>query len=155
MDLRKRFVIDKVRNAVYDVNHEVNKYCSNRCLGLSRGVQLQLSEQPLWITGERPPRVFKIPESHEEFLPADISSVSFSEQEVKFLRTSKTSVPELVKHVENLKIADHVQSDSDDDTDKEDEIGGGRRKQAAANDSEEEREEREFLASIKSYMKRK
>uniref|UniRef100_A0A915EQP5 RNA polymerase II subunit B1 CTD phosphatase RPAP2 homolog n=1 Tax=Ditylenchus dipsaci TaxID=166011 RepID=A0A915EQP5_9BILA len=119
VDFSKKFVIDKKRKMVFGTDSELNKYCSDNCLGISRGIQSQLWLEPLWATGEREPKQFTIPTNSAEFL-----------SDMKAKASSFQSAPQIVKRLNDLRILDRVESSSDSEVE---------------NKEEDERDEREFL----------
>lgn len=69
----------------------------------------QLHSQPLWITGDRPKKDFQIVHKIKENLPESSTNVK-----IKKANESIHASAQLVKHLEELKIADHIASDDEE-----------------------------------------
>lgn len=68
----------------------------------------QLHPQFLWITGDRPKKDFQIVHKIKENLPESSTNVKI--KKANYIHASA----QLVKHLEELKIADHIASDDEE-----------------------------------------
>uniref|UniRef100_A0A7E5A0X7 RNA polymerase II subunit B1 CTD phosphatase RPAP2 homolog n=1 Tax=Panagrellus redivivus TaxID=6233 RepID=A0A7E5A0X7_PANRE len=144
----RQFKFDRHQGKVYQNYSAKEKFCSLRCMDFSDFLRPQLSEVPLYLTGERNERSYNIYPSNEDLnaktkstaTTANASSKSKdSERQVEF-------VPDkLIAQMKNLFIAENAESGSDSEgNDDEDDDGKKKKKR--------DPEDVKFLNEVRSFV---
>uniref|UniRef100_A0A1I8AZJ9 RNA polymerase II subunit B1 CTD phosphatase RPAP2 homolog n=1 Tax=Meloidogyne hapla TaxID=6305 RepID=A0A1I8AZJ9_MELHA len=138
IDFRRKFVCMKRegRKEFLPVEAEPNKFCSDRCMCLSRAMAIQLDNEKQQINSLRlmstKLKEFKLPEGDEWRNFLKIDKCSDKEQIIK---NNVYAEAQLDKGINELKVTDNVEESSEDEEEEKE-------------DSEEE--EKQFLEKIKS-----
>ncbi|CAK5041424.1 unnamed protein product [Meloidogyne enterolobii] len=139
IDFRRKFVWmeREGRREFLPLEAEPNKFCSDRCMCLSRAIAIQLDTEEQQINSLRlmstKLKEFKLPEGDEwkNFLKIN---KCFEKEEI--LKTNVYVEAQLVKGINELKVTDNIEESSSDEEEEEKE--------------DSEREEERFLEKIRS-----
>ncbi|KAH7703893.1 Protein R08D7.2 [Aphelenchoides avenae] len=109
----QKYRIDRKNKKIFEVCAEYQKFCSTRCFDCSAVVSSQLSELPIWLTGERDPKTYVTEPTNEH--PSASQSGAQGDATAKPDEVKVEIVPDrLIAQITDLKIAEHAESDEEE-----------------------------------------
>ncbi|CAD5228626.1 unnamed protein product [Bursaphelenchus okinawaensis] len=137
----KKYWIQKREKKIYTAIPKSEKFCSGFCLAKSNHIQMQLHDEPLWLSLDRKQKEYQLE------LPQNPSSAPKS-IDVMF---STDADRLLITRLNELKIAENAQSGSESEGEDEDEEKAKKR----VEDAEFVNEIRSFVSSVSNMSRQK